>query len=50
MYYIGDNSISDVNKRYGHRCYTFKTEGRIVYDPSRGKKTDSHWCIIEVDK
>lgn len=44
------NSISDVNKRYGHRCYTFKTEGRIVYDPSRGKKTDPHWCIIEVDK
>ena len=50
MFWLNDNSVNELNKRYGHRCYTFKTEGRIVYDPTRGKKTDPHWCIIELDK
>ena len=50
MFWLNDNSVNELNKRYGHRCYTFKTEGRIVYNPTRGKKTDPHWCIIELDK
>lgn len=50
MFWVGDNSVSSSHERYGHRCYTFSIEGRICYDPSRGKKTEPHWCIIEVDK
>ena len=45
-----DNSINPINKRYGHRCYTFSIEGIIVYDPERGRKGSSHWCIIEIDR
>lgn len=50
MFIKGDNSISHINNRYGHRCYVFHIEGIICYDPSRGKKQDPYWCVIEIDK
>lgn len=50
MFGLKDNTISDNHERFGHRCYTQSTEGKICYDPVRGKKVDPYWCIIEMDK
>lgn len=50
MYWLKNNSTNENHERYGHRCYTLSIEGKICYDPSRGKKTDQYWCIIEIDK
>jgi hypothetical protein len=45
-----DNSYNPIHSRFGHRCYTFSTDGVIQYDPPRGNKTESHWCILDVNK
>lgn len=45
-----ENASSPNHPKYGHRCYTFQTEGRIIYDPLRAGKASSYWAIIEMDK
>lgn len=40
-----------INYNLRHRCFTFKTEGKITYDPDRGqmKANTNHWCVINID-
>lgn len=45
-----DNSYNPINQKFGHRCYTFNTNGVIQYDPPRGNKIDPHWCVLDMDK
>ncbi len=40
-----------INLNLRHRCYSFSTSGKIVYDPDRKKMKNrtTHWAVIEVD-
>lgn len=44
------NSINPKHITFGHRCYTFTTNGKIIYDPKDRKKSETFWCIIDIEK
>lgn len=40
-----------MNFQLRHRCFQFKTDGKIIYDPDRKtmKKNTDHWAIITIE-